>query len=220
MHQWLGIVWNRACESNIDKGHCYETGATFQRLLDGILVDLPFCVVTCKTYFVFSSLKEEHLHHLCIELDHVQQNGLVVRFSGSFLDKKTTPKDALDIWSAEMVCGDPLIVPAEFFPSAASSDKLQPLCHAVGKSTPCHKTYKSPAKQLIPTDLHSSTHVCICTDTSKSPVMPPYTGLLPMIRCTAKAFLHNMRGKEDCVSIDCLQPAYLLPDDPPKVHLS
>ncbi|XP_068245234.1 uncharacterized protein [Palaemon carinicauda] len=82
------------------------------------------------------------------------------------LGLRATPKDTLDISSAEMVYGDPLVIPAECFLSATSSDNLQCLHHAVGKFTPCHQTYQPQAKHHIPTDLHSATHVFLRKDSS------------------------------------------------------
>ncbi|XP_068250323.1 uncharacterized protein [Palaemon carinicauda] len=60
--------------------------ATFQRLIDGILVVLPFCVCYVDDILVFSSSKEEHLRHLCIVLNCLQQNGLVVRYDKCTFD--------------------------------------------------------------------------------------------------------------------------------------
>ncbi|XP_068201544.1 uncharacterized protein [Palaemon carinicauda] len=187
---------------------------------------------------------EEHLRHLLIDLDHLQQNGILVRYDKctygakevSFLGNRITPEGVHPLpekvaaiqnfpmpstvkapWEflAEMVYGDPLVVPAEFFPSAISSND-----NVVGKYTPCHQTYKPPAKHYMLTDLHSATHVFLRNDTSKPPLMPSYTGPFIVIRHSPKAFLLNIHGKEDWVSIDRLKPAYLLPDDPPTLRLS
>ncbi|XP_068250304.1 uncharacterized protein [Palaemon carinicauda] len=113
------------------------------------------------------------------------------------LGLRTTPKDALDVSAAEMVYGDLLIVPAEFFLSATSSDNLQWLLQVLGKFIPCHLTYKAPVKQHIPADLHSAMHIFLHNDNSKPKLMTPYMVLFLMFRHTLKAFLINMRGKED-----------------------
>ncbi|XP_068237000.1 uncharacterized protein [Palaemon carinicauda] len=57
-----------------------NAGATFQHLMDGILEDLPFCVCYMNDKLVFLSSIEEQLRHLCIVLDCLQQNGLVVQY--------------------------------------------------------------------------------------------------------------------------------------------
>ncbi|XP_068250767.1 uncharacterized protein [Palaemon carinicauda] len=51
------------------------------------------------------------------------------------LGLRTTSKDALDVSAAEMVYGDPLVIPAGFFSSTTSSNNLQCLHHVVGKFT-------------------------------------------------------------------------------------
>ncbi|XP_068229499.1 uncharacterized protein [Palaemon carinicauda] len=132
----------------------------------------------------------------------------------------TSPKDTLDVSAAEMVYGNLLVIPAEFFPSATFSDDFQCISYIVEKFTACRQTYKPPAKHHIPTDLNSATHVFLCNNTSKRPLKPPYTGPFLVIRRSPKAFLLNIRCKEDWVSIDRLKPAFLLPDEPPIFCLS
>ncbi|XP_068246475.1 uncharacterized protein [Palaemon carinicauda] len=131
------------------------------------------------------------------------------------LEIRTTLKDTLDVSAAEVVYGNSLAIHAEFFPSAISSENLQCLFHVVGKVTPCRQTYKLPAKQHIPTDLPSATHVFLRNEASKPPLTPHYTGFFLMIRRTPKAFCINICSKEEWGSNDCLKPAYLLPDNLP-----
>ena len=40
-----------------------NAGATFQRMMDGILGDLSFCVCYIDDILIFSSSKEEHVRH-------------------------------------------------------------------------------------------------------------------------------------------------------------
>ncbi|XP_068204574.1 uncharacterized protein [Palaemon carinicauda] len=118
-----------------------------------------------------------------------------------FLRQSTTPKHILDVLAAEMVYGNQLVVPAEF--SVYNLVQQSPV-----------PDLQAPAKQHIPTDLHSVTHVLLLNKTSKPPLMHPYTGRFLVIRRTPKAFLLNMRGKEDWFYIDRLKPAYLVPYNP------
>ena len=55
-----------------------NAGATFQRMMDGILGDLPFCVCYIDDILIYSSDSQQHLQHIATVLDHLQQNGLVV----------------------------------------------------------------------------------------------------------------------------------------------
>ena len=56
-----------------------NSGATFQRLMDSIFGDLPFCVVYVDDILVFSKSHEEHALHLRSVLKLLDNNGLVVR---------------------------------------------------------------------------------------------------------------------------------------------
>ncbi|XP_068207478.1 uncharacterized protein [Palaemon carinicauda] len=57
----------------------HNARATFHFLMDG-----TFCVYYVDDILVFSSSKEEHLCHLHIVFDHLQQNGLVGRYKCTF----------------------------------------------------------------------------------------------------------------------------------------
>ena len=56
-----------------------NSGATFQRLMDGILGDLPFCVCYVDDILIFSNNKDEHLKHVVTVLEKLKENGLVVQ---------------------------------------------------------------------------------------------------------------------------------------------
>ncbi|ROT71743.1 hypothetical protein C7M84_009929 [Penaeus vannamei] len=53
--------------------------ATFQRMMDGILGDLPFCACYVDDILIFSGDPNEHLQHLRVVLKRLHNNGLVVR---------------------------------------------------------------------------------------------------------------------------------------------
>ncbi|XP_068235538.1 uncharacterized protein [Palaemon carinicauda] len=54
--------------------------ATFKRLMDSILGDLPFCVCYVDDILIFSRTKEENRRHVRAVLKRLQENGLVERF--------------------------------------------------------------------------------------------------------------------------------------------
>ncbi|XP_068216307.1 uncharacterized protein [Palaemon carinicauda] len=153
-------------------------------------------------------------------MSHCNNSSWGTQLSHVLLRLGTTPKDALDVLADEIVYGDPLVIPAKVFPSAASSDNLQCLRYVVRKSTPCLQTWKPTAKQHILIDLHSATHVFLFNNASKPPLMPPYKGPFLVISRTPKVLLLKLRGKEDWDSIDHLKLAYLLPYDLPKARVS
>ncbi|XP_068235751.1 uncharacterized protein [Palaemon carinicauda] len=111
------------------------------------------------------------------------------------LELRTTPKDTLDVLAAEIVQGNLLVFPGEFFQPAISFDNLKRLRHVVRKFTPSCQTYKPPAKQHLPTDLQSATHIFLHNDSSKPPLNATYTGPFLVIRRTLKLFLLNIHGK-------------------------
>lgn len=56
-----------------------NAGATFQRLMDSILGDLPFCVVYIDDILIFSASMREHLKHIREVLQRLQEHGLILR---------------------------------------------------------------------------------------------------------------------------------------------
>ena len=55
-----------------------NAGQDFQRMMDAILGDLPFCYVYLDDILVFSNSPEEHMSHLKQIFDLLAENGLVV----------------------------------------------------------------------------------------------------------------------------------------------
>ena len=55
-----------------------NAGATFQRLMDGILGDLPFCVCYVDDVLMFSHTRKQHLQHIKAVLERLSENGLIV----------------------------------------------------------------------------------------------------------------------------------------------
>ena len=74
-----------------------NAGATFQRLMDSILGDLPFCSIYVDDILIFSKSPEEHLGHVRTVLKRLQDNGLVVRF-----DKCTFGAEKVDFLGHEI----------------------------------------------------------------------------------------------------------------------
>ena len=118
------------------------------------------------------------------------------------LGLRTAPKEGLDASPAEMVYGDPLVIPGEFFPDAPSNNDLIRLRRIVGKFAPCRQTYKPTTRRFIPKDLHSSKYVFLRNDASSQPLTPPYSGPFEVMQRKEKAFLLRIKGADDWVSTD------------------
>ena len=79
-------------------GRC-NAGEMFQRLMDSIIGDLPFCVVYTDDILIFSKSKKEYLKHIHKVLQRLQNHGLILwpnkclfgRSSIKFLGHTITP---------------------------------------------------------------------------------------------------------------------------------
>ena len=132
----------------------------------------------------------------------------------------TTPKEGLNVSAAEMVYGDPLVVPAEFFLETSPSTDLRRLQQIVGKFAPVWTTHRSTRKTYIPKSLSSSTHAFVRTDCHCKPLAAPYTGPYQGPPATPKGILLDIRGKHDWTIIDRLKPAFFDDTNRPPVRLS
>ncbi|KAK3881459.1 hypothetical protein Pcinc_014115 [Petrolisthes cinctipes] len=113
------------------------------------------------------------------------------------LGLRTTPKEGLDASPAEMVFGEPLVVPGEFFPDAQSNNDISRLRNIVGKLAPCKQTYKPPDHCYIPRDLHSTKHVFLRTDAQTPPLTPPYSGPYEVIERRKKNRFSALETRND-----------------------
>ena len=140
------------------------------------------------------------------------------------LGLRTSPKEGLQVSPAEMVFGEALTVPGEFFPPSAadsiSEADLNHLRRTVGKYKPCIQTHKNTRQQYIPKTLETCHHAFIRNDAHKTPLTRPYRGPYLILQRDAKAYLLRIDGRQDWISIDRLKPAYLEDNDPPPVTLS
>ena len=136
------------------------------------------------------------------------------------LGLRTCPHEGSTPSAAEMVYGDPLRVPADFFTSSLPEGDLQAIRRTVHKFIPCKQTYKDTRQRYVPEDLKTTSHVFMRIDSHRPPLSPPYSGPYKVIQRRPKAFKLDLLNKHDWVSIDRLKPAYLLEDDKPTVKLS
>jgi len=125
---------------------------------------------------------------------------------------RTSPKEGLRVSPAEMVFGETLVVPGEFFPSsntAEDSNHLARLRQTVGKYRPCVQTHKTSPPRHLPKSLNACKFVFVRNDAHKSPLTRPYRGPYAVLERNSKAFRLSIAERRDWVSIDRLKPAYL-----------
>lgn len=132
------------------------------------------------------------------------------------LGLRTMPKEGLGVSSAEMLYGQPLIVPGEFFPVPEPNDtmhtaELQAARWSAQQFAPCKPTHNNRRESHIPPDLLTTTHVFIRQDLVKPALSPPYKGPYLVLSRNDKSYQLNINGRIDWVSIERLKPAYIEP---------
>ena len=166
---------------------------------------------------------------------HPQSNGMVERFHRQLkaaimchsdrtwhqslplvlLGIRSAIKEDLNASPAEMVYGQPLRLPGEFFsatPLDANQDPsnyVSRLRQAMTELRPTPSSNHSSGKCFIYQDLKTCKHVFLRDDTIRKSLQPPYTGPFPVIRRNDKQVMINVKGKEIFVSLDRVKPAYL-----------
>nr|XP_015921372.2 uncharacterized protein LOC107450149 [Parasteatoda tepidariorum] len=165
---------------------------------------------------------------------HPSSNGMVERFHSSLkqalrchntkwteslpvvlLGLRNCFKEDLNASCVEMVYGQTVVLPGEFFepPSDAPSDpttylsKLRETFRTL-KPTPasCH----SKSSCFVHPALETCSHVFVRIDTLKPALSSPYDGPFEVLHRTEKHFTIQKNGKEATISIDRLKPAFLL----------
>ena len=131
------------------------------------------------------------------------------------LGLRTAPKSDSGLSPAEMVYGEALAVPGEFFPSDTTNSAidLPRLREAANRFRPCIRTYSERKKPFTPKGLDSCPHVFVRNDAHRTPLTRPYRGPYKVVDRNNKAFLLDIHGRNDWVSIDRLKPAFLIEDD-------
>ena len=128
------------------------------------------------------------------------------------LGLRTCPKEGLDASPAEMVYGEPLVVPGEFFPSEVTQDARQELERArmkAGRLRPFRPTKTTERPSYVNKDLLKTEYVFVRNDAHRPPLCPSYRGPFFVIKRNDKAFQLRCARGPDWVSIDRLKPAYL-----------
>ena len=166
---------------------------------------------------------------------HPQANGLVERFHRDFknslvarcntvywsdelpivlLGIRATVKEGLGCSPAELVYGQTLKIPGEFFVDTPLSDPLDSsnfvdqLRKRMRNIKPVEPAVSRQVQDYIPKALDTCTHVFVRIDKVKPSLHPRYDGPFEVIKRLRKGFVLNVNGKNDTVSIDRLKPAF------------
>lgn len=124
-------------------------------------------------------------------------------------------KEDLQTSSAELVYGEPLRLPGEFFhPQTATTTDLADFTARLRKITqdlqPIATSRHCKNKTFVFKDLAKTSHVFLRDDTIRGSLRPAYTGPHAVMERTDKVYKIMLNGKPVTVSIDRLKPAYIL----------
>jgi cleavage and polyadenylation specificity factor subunit 1 len=132
------------------------------------------------------------------------------------LGMRTMPREGLDTSSAEMLYGDTLVVPGEFFPApdTPTHPDMEQLRRTVGDLAPYQPTKENSRPTQVPRDLLTAPNVFVRNDTVRAPLVPPYKGPYIVVQRRPKSFQLEINGKLDWVAIDRLKAAHLEAETP------
>lgn len=138
---------------------------------------------------------------------------------------RSTFKEDLQSSSAEIVYGEPLRLPGEFFDSNLEcttdiTDFTARLKSFAQNLQPCSASRHCTGKIFIHKDLASTSHVFLRDDTVRRALQPAYTGPYKVIDRGSKTFKLEIKGKQVTVSIDRLKPAYILSPNQHPVNIN
>ncbi|GBM51893.1 Retrovirus-related Pol polyprotein from transposon 412 [Araneus ventricosus] len=115
---------------------------------------------------------------------------------------------------AQMVYGQPIKLPGEFFENSKSILDTDTFAKELQKQMqllkPLDTRRHHSQKIFVHKDLHTCTHVFIRIDRVRKSLEPPYDGPFPVVKRHDKYFTVTIKGKDITISIDRLKPAYLL----------
>ncbi|XP_068236941.1 uncharacterized protein [Palaemon carinicauda] len=110
--------------------------------------------------------------------------------------------------SNEKVYGEAFTFPGEFFPTSTDGTLLDHLRDNAKKFRPCLKTYQEKTKHFKPRNLEDSGYVFVRFDAHLQLLTRPYRGPYRVISKMTEAFLLDLHGQEDWISIDRVKPAF------------
>lgn len=127
-------------------------------------------------------------------------------------------KEDLQATTAELVYGEPLRLPGQFFTSRPNDEMdmtciIQRLRLQVSKLTPQPASRHGRSRIFyIPKDLQTTSHVFVRVGPTKRALEPPYSGPYKVLKRDAKTFDVDIKGVTQRISIDRLKPAYVEDD--------
>ena len=124
-----------------------NAGATFQRTMDMILGDLPFCTVYIDDILVFSASIDEHLQHLRVVLQRLRDHGLILH-----PDKCVLAKAEVEFLGHALSCNGvaPTLSKIEAINAFPTPTSIKSLQEFIGMVTYYHRFLPGIAHTLTP----------------------------------------------------------------------
>ena len=126
---------------------------------------------------------------------------------------RSSVKEDIGASPADLVYGQSLTLPGEFFhnssASVTQSNFVDVLRQRMRKLRPTPASHHSRDTPFVSKDLATTSHVFLRVDRVRRPLEQPYVGPYKVISRTNKVFMLDVDGKNITVSIDRLKPAYL-----------
>lgn len=170
---------------------------------------------------------------------HPQCNGLVERFHRQLkaaitchadpnwtetlplvlLGIRSAFKEDLQSSSAELLYGEPLRLPGDFFDQSVANhttditDFSARLKSFAENLRPVATQHHSSKKVFVYKELATCSHVFLREDALRGSLQPAYTGPYKVITRSEKYYKILIKGNNITVSVDRLKPAYILSDD-------
>lgn len=184
-----------------------------------------------ELYYILGS------HHIHTTAYHPQANGIVERFHRTLkaalmcrkgikwseelpvvlLGLRSAYREELKCSTAELVYGQPLRLPGEFFDPPTSSldrtDFAQELHQYFSRMRAPKTNHHSKPLVFRHRALNTCSHVFIRVDSARRSLQQPYEGPYQVISRNDKHFEVIISGKKQIISIDRIKPAFLCEQD-------
>ncbi|XP_068242441.1 uncharacterized protein [Palaemon carinicauda] len=188
-----------------------DRGATFPSQLHAF----PIILHETTAFNPAANRMMEHCHGIlkAVLMSYCNDSSWFPHLPWTLLRLRITPKNAIGVLEIEMVYGDPLAFPAEFF-LPATSNNLQHLYYPVSENLPPAIILTIPNKEAK-SESPTCHNICLCVHRHLQATA--YAPIYGSILChpsnsenfTLTTLLFNVRGKKDWITLDNLKPKWL-----------